>query len=238
MASSDDRSNKDGSAPIHLIYQIQGQRRYYAVPDTKLFPVNWDPVNQQAIYVDKKSAKRLAPGMSFESLFTSSEVAEINTKLERVMSDVADVETRFKLDKKAFDVDMVIDKLKELKNPETKKAQPGINLVDFIHRFVKDSAGTHKPGTLKVYTGLAAHLSDFEKAKRIKITFGNIDIPLLRAFNSFLSEVSHKTTSKGKKVEKSRNKCYSSKTNKHAKNSSKLRSDYLQDPGKSRLQGF
>jgi integrase len=184
-----DRSNADGSAPVHLVYQIQGQRKYYAVPGTKLFPANWNPADQQAIYIDKKAAKKLAAGIAYDLLLTNTEAAEINAKLERVCSDIADVETRFKLDKKTFSPQMVIDALKEVRQPETKKDKPGVNVIAFILQFVKDSTGTHKPGTLKVYSGLAAHLSAFEKYRNIKITFDSIDIPVLRSFNGFLTDV-------------------------------------------------
>ena len=182
-----DRANKDGSSPIHLVYQIQGQRKYYAVPDTKLFEVNWNADDQKAVYVDKKTAKKLAPNIDYDKLLTSTDVAEFNSKLEEVKSDVRDVEKRFELDKIAFTPEMVIDGLKHQKQPRTKKKEPSVNVVDFITSFVKDSSGTHKPGTLKVYTGLANHLSHFEETKGIKITFSNIDIPLLRSFQGFLA---------------------------------------------------
>lgn len=200
-----DRINADGTAPIHLIYQIQGQRKYYAIPGTKLFPVNWSADEQQAIHVDKKVAKKIVPEIDYSQLLTSSEVDEVNAKLEQLKTDVKDVEKRFKLDKIPFSAKMVIDTLKDLKQPETKKELPGINIVDFIHRFIDDSTGTHKSGTLKVYYGLAAHLEEFEKSRNIKVTFSNLDIPMIRNFHGFLSEVKYFTSSKGKTYERSMN---------------------------------
>jgi integrase len=186
-----DRPNKDGTAPIHLVYQIKGQRKYLAIADAKLFPVNWNADEQQAVYIEKKIARRLAPDIDVNSLLTASEAAKINAKLQEVRKDVADVETRFKLDKKVFSAAMIIDTYKTLKQPVTKKDEPGVKVVDFILKFVKDSAGTHSPGTLKVYSGLAKHLMDFEKSKSAKVTFENIDIAVLRAFHSFLSDLKH-----------------------------------------------
>ena len=184
-----DRLNKDGSAPIHLIYQIQGQRKYYAIPDVKLFSINWDSINQQATYLDKKDAKKVNKDIDPNNLLTAKEVAKINDKLQGFGKNVRDVETRFRLDMKPFSPQMVIETLKELKQPETRKDTPETNVIYFINQFVKDSAGTHKPGTLKVYTGLAVHLTAFEKLKGEKIGFETIDIPTLRAFHSFLCDI-------------------------------------------------
>ncbi len=200
-----DRANQDGTAPIHLIYQIQGQRKYYAISDTKLLSVNWNATDQQAIYLDRKAAKKLKPEVDLKSLLTVSEALKINADLNKVKADISDIETRFKLDKKIFSPQMIIDAYKALNQPETKKDEPGVNVVDFINRFVKDSTGTHKTGTLKVYTGLAAHLASFEKARSGKITFENIDSAVLKAFYSFLLEVKHKITKNGKTVERNMN---------------------------------
>lgn len=200
-----DRADKDGSSPVHLVYQIQGQRKYYAVPGVKIFSINWDSDNQQAIYLDKKAAKAIDKNVDLNSLLSSSDVTEINAKLQAVENDVRDVEKRFKLDKTAFSPQMVIDTLKAIKKPETKKDLPGTNLIAFIKQFVTDSAGTHKPGTLKVYTGLAAHLAAFEKSRSIKLSFESIDVPMLRAFHSYLAEAKLITTKNGKDVERNMN---------------------------------
>lgn len=200
-----DRPNKDTTAPIHLIYQIKGQRKYYAIPDTKLLPVNWDATEQQAKYIDKKAVKKLPDPVDPLLLLTSLEADEINSKLDQVKNDIKDIETRFKLDKRPFSAQMVIDALKEITRPETKKEQPGVNIVDFIKRFAKDSTGTHKTGTLKVYTGLGAHIAEFEKTKRITVTFESMDIATLKAFQSYLSSDKHYTAKGGKIIVKRMN---------------------------------
>jgi integrase len=184
-----DRPNKDGSSPIHLIYQIQGQRKYYAIPGLKLYPINWDPINQVAIYLDRKAAKKIDSTFDASKLLTSAEALEINLKLQEALGDIRDIEKRFRLDKITFTPSMVIKALQEFNQPETRIDEPGRNLVDFIREFVKDSAGTHRPGTLKVYTGLANHLEAFELTrKKEKITFEALDLPLLRKINSYLAD--------------------------------------------------
>ncbi len=43
-----DKPLKNGTAPVELVYQVKGQRKYYRT-DKKLFPENWDPEKQVAI---------------------------------------------------------------------------------------------------------------------------------------------------------------------------------------------
>src|SRR5258708_5556660 len=92
----DDKPNKDGSAAIHLIYSIQGQRKYYAIPGVKLFSVNWNADEQQAIYVEKKAARKKlqlmeaeaakkaarkkSPDIDLNFLLTAAEAAKLNAK--------------------------------------------------------------------------------------------------------------------------------------------------------------
>lgn len=181
-----DRPNKDGSSPIHLVYQIQGQRKYYAVPGIKLFAINWDPSNQEVIYRDKKAAKSIDQDFDYQKLLQASEIAEINHKIKEVIKDVNDIETRFKLDKKTFSPEMVIDSLKASKQPETKRDEPGVNIVDFIDRF-RDETTDHKEGTLKEYRTLSNHLKEYEKTKKVKFTFEG-DSSVLIGFSHFLTE--------------------------------------------------
>ncbi len=200
-----DRKNQDGTAPVHLVYQIQGQRKYYAIHGIKLLPVNWDATDQQAVYLDKKAAKRKEPGVDTNLLLTAAEAEEINTKLAGVVVDFRNAEHRFKLDQVTYSPQMVIDAVKEMKRPETKRDEPGKNIDDFIHQFVKDCTGTHQAGTLKVYSGLAAHIAEFEKSSGERLTFDHLDIATMRRFQSFLAETKYKTSKKGKSYERSMN---------------------------------
>lgn len=183
-----DRPNQDGSSPVHIVYQIQGQRKYFAVPGIKLFPANWSVNGQKAVLADRKQLKKAYPGLDPSLLLTSIEVSEVNAKLQEIASSIADIEKRFRLDKITFTPQMVIDSLKSSTRPEAKREEPGVNFVDFIRQFAQDSTGTHKAGTLKVYTGLAAHLEEYQKTSRQKLTFDLIDIPQLRRINNFLTD--------------------------------------------------
>lgn len=200
---TDRRNKKDGTAPIHLVYQIQGERKYYAVPGVKLFAINWDAIDQRAIYVDRSIVKDAGVNISF--IITAKEATEINAKLQSLRNDISDIETRYRLDKKPFDLQMVIDRLKANKQPVTKKKDPAAIVADFIDQFVNDSAGTHQRGTLKVYTGLANHLRAFEATTGTSLTFESLDHGLLKRFQGYLAIQKNKTDKLGRKYESSMN---------------------------------
>ena len=199
-----DRPNKDGSSPIHSVYQIKGDRKYYVIPGIKLCSVNWDIDNQVAVYLDKKSAKQKDPNFNPETLLTNAEVNEINSKLQEFAKDIADIEHRFKLDdklkleKKGFDVQMVINKLIENKLPETRKVQPGNSIVDFITLFNKETTA-HKERTIIVFEGLKNHIIRYEQAKKTRLTFEDIDVQTIKSFQNFLLEKYDVNTKHGTK---------------------------------------
>lgn len=79
----------------------------------------------------------------------------------------------------------VIGALKDMHKPETKKEDPGTNIVDFIELFAKETTA-QKARTVKTYRGLRSHLSRYEKTKKRRLTFENIDVPTIKSIQNFL----------------------------------------------------
>src|SRR5436190_19781292 len=98
-----DRPNKYGLAPIHLVYQLRGNKRVFSIHDTSILSVNWDSQKQQAVYIDKKAARMLAPDIKYGLLLGAVDINKINGKLQQVKMDIDKIETRFRLDGKQFD---------------------------------------------------------------------------------------------------------------------------------------
>jgi hypothetical protein len=103
-----DKPDKDGCSPIQLIYQLSGIRKYYKTGE-KLRSENWNPENQQAIYLDKRTAKNLLPKVVYNLLPSSKEIEEINGNLLSIKKEVSDIESRFKLNKVIYSAEMVIE---------------------------------------------------------------------------------------------------------------------------------
>jgi integrase len=187
--------NKQGKAPIRIVYQLQQQRKFYPTR-LKCFPVQWNTKEQRVIFISKKDAKKTAPEINYELLLKQSEVIDFNRDLLDYEQNIRDTEERFKLDGITFTPSSVLDALKH-KKPEAKKDELG-KVVGFIHQFIRDNTATIKPGTLKVYSGLGSHLEDFERHGGAKATFQNMDISFFRAFHSYLC-TNRAVVRKGKK---------------------------------------
>jgi integrase len=193
------RTNNKGEAPLRIVYQLKGQRKFY--PTTlKCQPVNWNSKEQQAVFINRKTAKRLAPDTNYELLFTAKEVEKFNSDLNKLVKDIRDIEERFRLDSITYTPTMVMQKLAALKVPLARTDEPKENVVDFIRQLIRDLKGERKPGTLKVYYGLGEHLAAFERKTGKRATFQAMDIPLLRSFHGYLC-TDRSGVRKGKPVE-------------------------------------
>lgn len=190
--------NKQGKAPIRIVYQFQQQRKFYPT-NLKCFPVQWNSKDQQAVFINKRDAKKLdPPPVNYELLMKQTEVDDFNGDLDRYINSIRDAEERFRLDGIIYTPSMVLEVLSR-KQSEIKKDEVG-NVIAFIKQFSNDSTGSTKPGTLKVYTGLASHLADYEKHSGKKTAFQKMDIPFLRGFHSYLNS-DRSVIRKGEKVQ-------------------------------------
>ena len=108
-----EKIDKDGKAPVRLIYQVRGQRKYYNTGQ-KLLQESWDPKNQEAIYIDRKTAKKLHPAIDYDLLLTESEAATLNGKLQDIQKLIDSIEQRFEMDKIIYSAEMAIEKLNEI----------------------------------------------------------------------------------------------------------------------------
>jgi hypothetical protein len=146
--------NKKGKAPIRFIYQIEGQRKFYATNIT-LHPDNWDANSQTIIYLPKREAKNRFPGLDFDLNFLdNSEVEARNTELAVIKKDIKDIEADFERRGIKYNVEMVIEALNESKEPTTKKQEPNNLLFDFIDKYIHEHQSTRVKGSLTVYKSI------------------------------------------------------------------------------------
>jgi site-specific recombinase XerD len=191
-----DKPNQDSLSPIQLIYQVSGQRKYFAT-GKKLRSENWNPETQQAIYLDKKTAKKLLQKVDYNLLPSSKEIEEINANLLSMKKEISDIENLFKLNKQVYSAEMVIDSLKETRTPLTKKQERSNFVFDFIDRYIEDNKSTREKGSLGVYKSLKKHLKIFESTKNKKVTFDKIDYSFFLEFQNFLINNKTKTAPNG-----------------------------------------
>ncbi len=177
-----DRMNKDGSAPIHLIYQVHGQRKYYGLPGIKILPSNWDEKQQLAVYLSPGKNKKAPKHLSL----TSKEVDELNDNLKDLIINIRAIENDFRSRSQPITALEVIEALKQSKEPLTKKIAPTTVIFDFIDHYISEHCQTRVKGSLSVYKSLKAHLGAYQLAKREKVTFQNINFAFFQSFQNFL----------------------------------------------------
>jgi integrase len=103
-----------------------------------------------------------------------------------LVQEIKDIEKKFTLHKIAFSSQMVIDALKEVKLPITKKDESHTLLFDFIDKYISDHSTTREQGSLSVYKALKNHLSAYQRDKKRKITFLGIDYSFFQDFQNYL----------------------------------------------------
>lgn len=181
----EDKPDKKGLYPIELVYQISGQRKYYR-PKEKIMSINWNNVKQQALYIDKKTAKKFHPLIDPTFLPSSRDIDDINSNLAGLRKRIVDIEDRFKLNSIIYNSDMVIGALKDSISPITKRSAPTNELFIFIDKYIEDHKTTREPGSLSVYKALKTHLEAFQSEKNIRVTFESIHYAFFQQFQNFL----------------------------------------------------
>ena len=182
-----DKLQKTGKAPIELIYQVQGQRKYFNT-GLKCYPQNWNSDQQQAIYLDRKTAKKLMLARDCDLLPSEKDTVDFNSDLAALKTKIDDIETRFRLDKIIYSAEMVMNELKTGIKPTTKKEVPSKVLFDFMDKYIQDHTTTREPGSLTVYRSVKNHLMNYEEKTGAKVTFQNIDYAFFQSFQNYLIE--------------------------------------------------
>jgi len=182
-----DRMNQDGTAPVHLVYQIKGQRKYYAVPEIKLLPINWNADDQRAVFASIKTAKE-NQNLDISRLLTQPEVEAANRNLDGVLNTVRAIEFEFTQRGQPISINDVIGRLKNGTQLVVQESMPETFLFDFLDQYIQDHSATREPGSLAVYKALKNHLLAYQSAHKTKVTFEGIDYAFFQKFQSFLIE--------------------------------------------------
>lgn len=164
-----------------------GNRRKLSTGVT-LLPEQWDVKNQQAIYINRKDAKKLLPHINPDTLPLADDVKRINSELKEIIARVEGIATKYEIDKKPYDAETVVSEFKATAAPKAKKIDPKYYLVDFIEQYINDVKSTRNIGSIKVYNTTRNHIADYERYKRIRVTLEGTDYGFLQAFQNYLIE--------------------------------------------------
>lgn len=179
------KKDKDGKIPIRLIFQVRSERKVYNTGQSILLQC-WDKKNQQAFYIEKKTAKAEYPQIKYELFLTQGEAKEFNDRLIEIINQTKAVTDRYKIDSIVFNANMVIEQLKKDKSPTTKKSEPTNQLFDFIDQYIEENTASRVPGSLTVYKSMKNHLLAYQLQTKKKVTFDKVDYSFFQSFQNFL----------------------------------------------------
>jgi integrase len=175
-----EKIDKDGKAPIRIVYQIKGDRKYYSTGE-KTFPENWDDVEQKVVYYKFDKDGKKVKGKLLEL-----DVNKLNGRLTDLKRDIEKIEEKFEANGIIYDVSMVIDELSTAKNPVVKKDTSSKELFAFIDKYISDHEYTRVKGSLTVYKSLKSHLEGYEQKTHKTVTFDKIDYSFFQSFQNYL----------------------------------------------------
>ena len=180
-----DKTDNENKSPIELVYQLNGVRKYYH-PKEKLHVINWNEKAQEALFLNKATAKDLAPLADYSLLPTKKEIDDFNNQLSTLKKEITDIENRYKSNGVPYSSEMVIDSLKASKAPITKKVAPTNQLFEFIDQYIVENTASRVSGSLTVYKSMKNHLLAYQLHTKKKVTFDKIDYSFFQSFQNFL----------------------------------------------------
>lgn len=179
------RINKDGKAPIRIIYQFAGERKFIPTK-LKIRPINWDSKERKAIYVDKEKAKSELPEIKFPLFPTSRDITDFNNELAAISARIRAIENNFELNNRDYKLQEIIDIYTQKENDGAKaiKSEPKVYISDFIDCFIELNQNIIKSRTLATYSTLSKHLQKFGK-KRDRLTFETLTYERLKELHQY-----------------------------------------------------
>lgn len=185
-----DKVDKSFKSPVELVYQISGQRKYYALKEIKLNAIYWDKDEQSAIFINPAKAKKQLFEQGVKQgedvVLLNSEIESINDQIAALRANVRNIERRFGLDDMEYSAAMVIDALKDGSVAKTKKEEHKEYVFDFVDKYISDHAESRELGSLGVYRSLKSHLQNFQTQTTQKVRFDTIDYAFFQSFQNFL----------------------------------------------------
>lgn len=174
-----DKIDKNSMAPVYLVYQIQGTRKYFPT-GVKSYPENWDTTSQEFIYLKKGELLKL-------------DVVKLNDKLSDLKRTIEKIEERFSINGIIYTPEMVLNELN--KTPESKPDSSSKELFSFIDKYITDNELLRVKGSLSVYKSLKSHLQGFEQKTKTKVTFDKINYQFFQGFQNYLVGLTKKDNS-------------------------------------------
>lgn len=197
------RTDKDGKAPIRLVYQFEEkdgenvQRERKIIPTgLKIRPINWK--QGQAVYLNRLEAKKQHPDKEYSLFLLENEVKALNSDLAAFKTVITNTELDFERKNKDYTLTDVVNAYHAQKTGLV--ADPKNSIADFIAGYVVANKGLIKHRTLLTYLTVEKHLRDYGKKHNEVLTFENLKRAKIKKFHLFLNDTGMNNTTVAKNI--------------------------------------
>lgn len=189
-----DLENKRGEQPLTMLIHLASQRKKIGT-GINLIPELWSGESQQIVNLTTKLKLQLQKKYG-DHVPNKSSLIQYQDDLVDFKNRVRKIEEGFRSKGIVYSVEMLVEKIKELKQQTTKREDPSNLVYDFIDRYISEHELTRVKGSLVVYKSLKKHLKNYQIKTKTNIRFDKIDYSFMHAFQNFLIgwEEVHETT--------------------------------------------
>ncbi|MDG1277143.1 MAG: site-specific integrase [Algoriphagus sp.] len=181
-----DLENKKGEQPLMMVVHLGGQRKLIST-GIRLIPDLWSAEKQEIVDMTAKQKTQLEKKFG-SAIPTKSNLLQHQDELIEIRNKVRQIEEAFRAKNQPYDLEMLMSKIKESKQPRIKKSEPTELVYDFIDQYIEENGLTRVKGSLVVYKSLKKHLKNFQEKSRTNLRFENMDYSFMLKFQNFLVE--------------------------------------------------
>lgn len=174
-----DKPNKNGAAPVHVIFSIEGKRQYINT-GAVVFPEQY---NDGEIMALSPKVGREKYKLKIYDMPTREDAKRDNDAIREVIQTIRRITDRFRLDGTTYTSEMVKAEYDKLRYPP-KVETSDTNFYDFIHKYIINNEGNRNEASLKVYRNLLRRIGDYNK----DVDFENVDYTFFEGFARYLSD--------------------------------------------------
>ncbi|MBN7817286.1 site-specific integrase [Algoriphagus pacificus] len=179
-----DLENKKGEQPLMLVIHLAGQRKVIST-GIKLIPNLWSADKQEIKDITVKQKTLLEKQFS-DAVPQKSILIQYQDELLRLRNQIRQIEENFRLNEIPYNLEMLVEKIKESKKPLIKKTERTDLVFDFIDKYIEENELSRVKGSMVVYKSLKKHLKNFQDERRSPIRFEDMDYSFMQSFQNFL----------------------------------------------------
>ncbi|MBO9620484.1 MAG: site-specific integrase [Niabella sp.] len=152
-----DKPNKNGTAPVFVIYSVAGKRQYINT-GVVVFPEQYDEGEITAL---APSVGRKKYGLKIIDIPGRDDAKRDNTAVKKVKDTIRTIEDRFRLDGVQYTSAMVKTEYDKIRNPE-KYIKPPLAFAAYTTGFINECEATKPSGTIKEYRTVEKRILEYD----------------------------------------------------------------------------